>query len=301
MKRLFREPLIHFLFIGAVIFVLFFTVNKDERKYALTKKIVVTAVEIERLQDRWEKMLNRRPVDSELKGLIDSYIREQVYYREALALGLDRDDTIIRRRLMQKMEFLSNDIADLSEPDEEKLKEYFLDNREAYTLPALVSFTHIYVSLDRRGRDAYGEAQRILKGLNDAPPDKTGEYGEGDALMLASEFTRESSVDIARLFGENFSDNLFKLDLNNWHGPVESGYGLHLVRLSEKTGSRLPALSEVKEKVLIDWNFDEREKTNEDIYQRLKENYEIIVHETPGQLGNTKQKVQKETHHGASS
>ena len=125
MKKLYKEPLFHFLIIGMMLFVLFSIFNKEESNVS-GNQIVVTAAEIERLSDNWSKKWNRPPTEIELKGLIDSYIKEEVYYREALALGLDQDDTILRRRLMQKMEFLSNDLAELNQPDETALNEYFL-------------------------------------------------------------------------------------------------------------------------------------------------------------------------------
>ena len=129
MKKWHKEPLLHFLIIGAMIFVLFSIVNKEEDTVS-GNKIVVSTAEIERLSNNWSRKWNRPPTEAELKGLVDSYIKEEVYYREALALALDQNDTVLRRRLMQKMEFLSNDIAELNTPDESALNQYFIGHKD---------------------------------------------------------------------------------------------------------------------------------------------------------------------------
>ena len=282
MKKLYKEPLLHFLIIGALIFVLFSVVNKEE--IALSEnKIVVTAAEIERLSDNWSKKWNRPPTETELKGLVESYIREEVYYREALALGLDQNDTILRRRLMQKMEFLSNDIAELNTPDETELNTFFLENQEKYKLPARVSFTHIYFSLDKRGAKAFEDAKNVLTGLNALrAPER------GDSFMLEYDFIQETPFEVERLFGKVFAEQLFTLKTNSWQGPVESGYGLHLVRISEKVDSRMPELASVIDKVHTDLMFERRQKMNKEIYERLKERYEIVVEDMPKQSVMTK-------------
>jgi hypothetical protein len=277
MKHWHKEPLLHFLIIGAVIFVVFSIVNKDEIDIS-GNKIVVTAAEAERLSDNWSKKWNRPPTETELQGLVESYIKEEVYYREALALGLDKNDTILRRRLMQKMEFLSNDLAELNQPDESALNKYFLDNQEKYKLPARVSFTHIYFSLDKRGAKAFEDAKNLLSQLNDlSAPEK------GDSFMLQYDFNQETPFEVARLFGTGFAEQLFTLETNTWQGPIESGYGLHLVRISEKIDSRTPELASVIEKVRTDLMFEQRKKMNKEIYERFKERYEIVVKDLPKQ------------------
>jgi hypothetical protein len=279
MKKVYKEPLLHFLIIGAMIFVLFSIVNQEEDTVS-GNKIVVTAAEIERLSDNWSKKWNRPPTETELQGLVESYIREEVYYREALALGLDRNDTVLRRRLMQKMEFLSNDLAELSTPDESALNQFFLDNQEKYKLPARVSFTHIYFSTDKRGAKAFEDAQNVLSELK-----VLRAHERGDSFMLQYDFVQETPFEVARLFGKGFAEKLFKSEINAWQGPIESGYGLHLVRISAKIDSRMPELASVIDKVRTDWMFEQRQKTNKEIYERFKDRYEIVVEEIPKQSG----------------
>ena len=282
MKKWYKEPLLHFLIIGALIFVVFSIVNKDEIDVS-GNKIVVTAAEIERLSVNWSKKWNRPPTGTELKGLVDSYIREEVYYREALALGLDQNDTILRRRLMQKMEFLSNDLAELNQPDETALNKYCLDNQEKYELPARVSFTHIYFSLDKRGAKVVEDAKSVLSGLNVLRAPELG-----DTFMMQYDFVQETPFEVERLFGKVFAEQLFTLETNTWQGPIESGYGLHLVRIGEKVDSRMPELASVIDKVRTDLMFERRKKMNKDIYEKFKERYEIVVEDMPKQSGMAK-------------
>ena len=282
MKKWHKEPLLHFLVIGAIIFGVFSIVNKDEITVS-DNKIVLTAAAIERLSDNWSKKWNRTPTERELQGLVESYIKEEVYYREALALGLDQNDTILRRRLMQKMEFLSNDLAELNQPDESALNKYFLENQEKYRLPARVSFTHIYFSLDKRGAKVVEDAKSVLSGLNALrAPER------GDSFMMQYDFVQETPFEVERLFGKGFTEKLFTLETSAWQGPIESGYGLHLVRVSEKIDSRMPELASVIDKVRTDLMFEQKQKMNEEIYEKFKERYEIVVEDVPKQSGMAK-------------
>jgi hypothetical protein len=282
MKQWRKEPLLHFLVIGAMIFVFFSIANKEEAAVS-GNKIVVSNAEIERLGYNWSKRWNRPPTETELQGLIESYIKEEVYYREALTLGLDQNDTILRRRLMQKMEFLSNDLAELNQPDETELNEYFIDNQDKYELPARISFTHIYFSMDKRGAKASEYAKNVLLELKSSrAPER------GDSFMLEYDFVQETPFEVERLFGKGFAEQLFILGTNSWHGPIESGYGLHLVRISEKIDARMPDLASVIDKVRTDWMFEQRQKTNKEIYERFKERYEIVVEDVQKQSGMAK-------------
>jgi hypothetical protein len=244
MKKWHKEPLVHFLILGALIFFLFSFV-KDEKSNVAGNKIVISTADMERLSVNWARKWNRPPTEAELKRLVETFIREEVYYREALALGLDRNDTVLRRRLMQKMEFMTNDLAELTTPDEDALNQFFLDNQDKYELPARVSFTHIYFSVDKRGARAASDAKRALSELATASGSVPRAPQRGDSFMLPYDFTRESPFEIARVFGSGFADRLLETGINAWQGPIESGYGLHLVRIREKIDSRVPELAEV--------------------------------------------------------
>ncbi|MFT7460910.1 MAG: peptidyl-prolyl cis-trans isomerase C [Planctomycetota bacterium] len=208
MNELYKEPLLHFLIIGVLIFVLFFAVNKEE-DIVVGNKIVVSKAKIEQLNANWAKQWNRPPTDTELNGLVEAYIKEEVYYREALALGLDKNDTVLKRRLMQKMEFLSDDLAELIQPDDEALNKYFIENQEEYSLPARVSFTQIYFSLDKRGVKAFDDAKDIL-----SKHSSTEMPEQGDSSMLQNNFTETTPYEVARIFGKDFAEQLFTSDTN---------------------------------------------------------------------------------------
>ena len=280
MKKWLKEPLLHFLVIGALIFIVFSAVNEQEIPVD-EKKIVVSTGDIERLAANWLKSWNRPPTESELQGLIDSYIREEIYYREALALGLDQDDTVLRRRLMQKMEFLSQDIAELSTPNQASLEAYFHEHRDKYELPARVSFTHIYFNFDKHGREVFETANSVLAEVQAAasPVDNAPELG--DRFMMQYNFTLETPFEIARLFGQGFAEQLFQLEADGWVGPLESGYGLHLVLINEKIEARMPEFASVIDRVRTDWMFEQRQKTNREIYERFKKRYDIVIEKMP--------------------
>jgi peptidyl-prolyl cis-trans isomerase C len=285
MKYWYKEPLVHFLMIGLAIFVVYSIVNKEEAAVN-GNKIVVSSAEIERLSNTWSKKMNRPPTETELKGLIETLIKEEVYYREALSLGLDKNDTILRRRLQQKMEFLSNDLADLITPNETALQAYLRQNQEKYKLPARVSFTHIYFSRGKRGAKAAEDAENVLPGL-----DAVRAPERGDSFMMEYDFVQETPFEVGHLFGLSFAEQLFNVEPNSWQGPIASGYGLHLVRISAKTDARMPELASVIEKVRTDYMFEQRQKTNKEIYEKFKARYEIVVEALPKQSTIAKTKL----------
>jgi peptidyl-prolyl cis-trans isomerase C len=280
MKKWLKEPLLHFLLIGALLFGLYSLLNPQEADVA-ENRIVVSSGDIARLNANLTKKLQRTPVASELQELVDAYIREEVYYREAMALGLDQDDTVLRRRMMQKMEFLTNDLADLANPDEAALKKYLLDNKEQYELPARISFNHIYFSYGKRGEQIFTDAATTLNEIQSSADPATLSFDAGDPFMHKSVLTLESPFEVARLFGQEFAGQLFQLEAEGWQGPLESGYGLHLVKVSEKVDARMPELAAVIDKVRTDWTFEQRQKANSEIYRRFKQRYEIVVENMP--------------------
>ena len=273
-----KEPLLHFLLLGALLFGLYSLLNPEEASFT-DNRIVVSAGDIERLSVNWEQRRNRPPTDSELQMLIDSYIREEVYYREALALGLDQNDAVLRRRMMQKMEFLTNDIADLSQPDETALNQYFLTNQDKYELPARISFTHIYFSSTKHGQQLHDNAAKALAEISVAAETVFRAQELGDSFMHQHDFTLETSFEISRLFGDGFAARVFQLQSDGWQGPIESGYGLHLVRVNQKVDASSPELGSVVDQVRNDWMFEQRQKINKEIYDQFRQRYEIVVEE----------------------
>ena len=271
MKTLLRSPLVHFVAIGTVIFVMYellrgSAVNDNRR-------IEVGEQQIARLREMWMASWKRPPTERELDGLIDNFIREEVLYREALAMGLDRNDTVLRRRLAQKIEFLADDLATRSEPLPEELERFLEENLERYQLPARVSFSHIYFSVDRRGEACESDALDALHKMRDgASPDE-----HGDPFMLQRDYPSRTEREVAELFGSAFGEALLMLSPGSWQGPVPSSYGLHLVNVRERTPSRTPELADVSERVKNDFLAERRRAANEALVESLKERYQIVV------------------------
>ena len=269
-----REPLVHFLVLGAGIFLLAALVGKSDQDQP--DQIVVSVGQIDRLVETWQRTWQRPPTQVELEGLVEDHIREEILYREAIALGLDRDDTIIRRRLRQKMEFLPQDLVDQVEPTDAELRTYLRENADAYQVETRVSFQHIYLNLERRGTAAEGDARRLLADLkaNGGPVEPAV---LSDPILLPYDLESLSESEVARLFGQEFASRLIEIAPGGWTGPLGSSYGLHLVRVREGLPARVPGLSEVRKAVERDWQFMRRQELDDQFFRSLKERYAIEV------------------------
>jgi hypothetical protein len=275
MNRFLRHPASHVIALGALswlVYVLIFG-GQVSSNYV----IEISEGQVEQMLTRFEMTFKRPPTSQELRSLIEGQIREEVYYREAILLGLEKDDMIIRRRLAQKMDFLSSDLASLAEPTEEAIADFYEKNREDYREPPTVTFSHIYFNVDRRGvLEARDEALILRDRLNAMEEEEIDPRIYGDTFVLQHYFPEYSPMDVERSFGEQeFTDSLFSFEPGAWHGPVVSGYGLHLVLVHDKVESRMPELEEVREKVLSDLKADIRKQANDIFYSGLKSNYEI--------------------------
>jgi len=278
--KLLREPLIHFLLLGAGLFLLsgLLATSEGEDK----DRIVVSPGRIEHLVTGFSRTWQRPPTHQELEGLIEDYIKEEVWYREAQAMGLDQDDTVIRRRLRQKMEFLSEDFVATSAPTDAELTAYLDQHSEQFRIGSKISFTHVYLSPDRRGDDADQDAERLKVELLINPALAVNET-IGDPFPLSHEIELLSESQVANLFGKNFADHVFTLELHTWSGPIESGYGIHLVFVRERVEGRIPTLEEARAVVQREWESTTRREAKESLYQELRDQYLVTV-EYPEEL-----------------
>ena len=284
--KLLREPLLHFLVLGAGLFLLFGLVDDSEERSA--DRIVVTPGQVDRLVQGWARTWQRPPTREELDGLIEEHIREEVFYREALAMGLDRDDLIVRRRLRQKVEFLTDDLAAALDPSEEQLQSFLADNPEQFRVDSSLSFDHVYFNRERRGDAVQHDAEELLSRLESASSD-VDLAALGDPLLLPGEYQQASSREIAGRFGREFAEQLNELPIGRWTGPVESGYGLHLVLIRERVPGRVPALQDVRAAVERDWRASRRKDAAEAFYQGLRERYTVLVEEGTAGENETQQ------------
>ena len=278
LRTWFREPLLHFLAAGAAIFLLYRLVGGGEEG---PREIVVSEAQIESLAEGFARTWMRPPTAAEIRGLLDDYIREEVYYREAMTLGLDRDDTVIRRRLRQKMEFVSDDVASVREPTEAELQAYLARNPAAFVDPPALSFEQRLFSSDRRGEAALADARRALEQLTagKTAPVTTA----GDPSLLPRDMTAATPREIANVFGEAFAAELEDAPLDRWVGPVQSPFGMHVVRLSSRKAGRLPPLAEIRPVVLREWQATRQDDVNEAFYRELLDKYDVRIE---GELGD---------------
>jgi hypothetical protein len=274
-KLLLREPLVHFLLLGAALFALDAWLRPAAAPAASTE-IVVSEVRIASLAQNFPRTWRRPPTKEELDGLIESFVKEEVMVREALALGLDRDDAIIRRRLQQKMEFVSEQAAASVQPTDEDVARYLSANADAFRVEASVTFTQVYLDPRRRVATLAADAKRLLDALNGArSPDPTQ---LGDRLLLLEPgYENAPQAEVARLFGADFAEALVKQPVGQWVGPIPSGYGAHLVRVDALVPGGTPKLDEVRPLVEREWANARRQELGKAFYDGLRAKYTIKV------------------------
>ncbi len=273
MKSLLREPLIHFLFIGATLFLIFELF--DDPAGPQSSRIVITTGQIEFLKASYARSRQRQPTEQELQSLVDSYVRQEVFYREALALGLDKDDTIIRRRLNQKLELMSDDLVGIIVPSDEDLQQFMDIHTKSFMIEPQVAFRHVFLDISQRGNSAQDDAARLLAVLSDEKS-KSDPDTLGDRLMLPKSFNLSPASEIARMFGKPFSLELINSTQGQWVGPVLSGYGVHLIKVTEHVEGRMPSLDEIRENVEWEWSAAHRKELKENIYNELREKYSVV-------------------------
>ncbi|MBL0057793.1 MAG: peptidyl-prolyl cis-trans isomerase [Elusimicrobia bacterium] len=278
LKKLAREPLLHFLLLGAAMFAVYSLVSTGAG--GAPGKIVITQGQLASLWENFTRTRQRPPTAEEWEGLVRQRVREEVFYREALALGLDKDDSIIRRRLQQKMEFLSDDVAIRAQPTEDELKAYLEAHPDFYRRDPQVTFQQVFLNPEKHAQRLAPDAARLLAQLNKMRT-KTDVSKLGDPIMLDNVYKALPSREIARLFGDKFAKSLEGIPVGQWQGPVESAFGAHLVFVRERAGGGVSSLAEVQDAVRRDWDNDHRLQANEKFYQNLLTRYTVTI-ETPG-------------------
>ena len=266
MRYWFKEPLLHFLIVGGLLFALYGWLNPGPGNEP--RVVRITAAEVNWLKGTWAGQWQRPPNEQELRGLVTNYLKEELLSHEARELGLDENDTVVRRRLAQKMEFLVQDVAQLAEPAEDELRQFYDANRTHYQAPARISFTQIYFKTETAAR----------QGLEKLATHSKAEVG--DPILLEREYTRIDEQTVTSLFGPEFSDSLFVLDPGRWQAPVASGFGFHLVRVSEREPAQPRPYEEVRAQVLNEWYRSHQAKANEQFFADLLKKYDVIVDET---------------------
>ena len=274
LKKFIRDPLFHFLAIGGIVFALFSWLGEPES--VDPRVIQLTAGEIGAMQKFWEKTHFRLPTNAELESLIDNRIKEEILYREALAMGMAEGDPLIRRRLAQKMEFLSEGLMDPGDPTDTDLRGYVAANPDQFQEPARLSFRHVYLNPERRGKNLERDARALLVSLKESQQSNNGKMA-GDPILLNSHFDQITSTSLSSFFGQEFAQAVMALPSGEWRGPVRSGYGLHLIYIYARTEARMPEFGEIREKVRVALLEKRRRDAANSLYESLRDRYQIVV------------------------
>lgn len=268
--RLLREPLLHFLALGGLLFAAHAALGTSKEDASLAPSVRITAADAGWLRQMWARQWRRPPTDEELTSLVADHLKEEVLVREAKALELDVGDTVVRRRLAQKMAFLIDDTIRTAEPPEDELCALYEARPDLVRTPLRVSFTQVFFHREQGD----GRAGALLATLSDstAPPEQ-----QGDRLLLADTFTDQDGQTLANLFGASFAQAVLDLPVGRWAGPVESGYGLHLVKVTAVSPSQARPFAEVRDRLTEEWRRARQEAAQARLLQELMRKYRVAV------------------------
>jgi len=272
--------LLHFLLLGAGLFLLFRIVGGDSQA---PREIVVTEARVEALAESFARTWMRPPTAQELTGLVDDYVKEEIFYREAVTMGLDRDDVVIRRRLRQKLEFISEDVAAAQEPTEQQLHAYLDAHAEKFVEPDRQSFQQVYFSPERRGEAAVRDAEKLLNELR-AGRGPADPAEAGDPTLLPPGLEAATPQQIANTFGEEFALQVAEAPVGQWAGPARSSFGWHVLRVAERSPGTTPTLEAIRPIVAREWQSEQRQRLGDQFYQAMRSQYDVRVEGELGEL-----------------
>ena len=267
MRRILREPLLHFLVLGALLFVAYAWVDREGTR--AVGEIVVPAERVRGLAEQFRRTWQRQPTEQETDGLVQTFVREEVMYREGLSMGLDRDDPVIRRRVQQKLEFIGDGSVP-AVPTDAELQAWVDGHAALYAVPPHYTLRQIYFDPGRHD----DMAALIARTRADLAEDRAA---RGDSTPLPAQLTDAETGDIERVFGIEFARGLAVLPVGGWEGPIPSGFGVHLVQIQARGQARVPQLADVRSQVERDWLHDRSQKSLEDFYQQLRSRYTVTV------------------------
>ncbi|MGF1901628.1 hypothetical protein [Aliivibrio sifiae] len=281
MIKIIKDPFIHFMVIGAALFAVYeFNRDADEGNI---NQITISEIEVNNAINGWEKRWQRLPSDKELQAVLEQKVRQEVFYREALALNLGQDDPVVRRRLAEKMMFIANDLVVPEQASDKQLTAFMQSSPDKFTKPVITTFKHVYFNPDLHNIETaelltFIEEQR--KALNDdrEPPI--------DYQTLSDDFYNDLSIQnipeyqIARIFGKQFTQELAQVPSGEWYGPITSGYGKHLIKMEYRSEPELTPLSDIRDKVLASWKVAQQKQSNDSLYESLRGNYDVVIEKT---------------------
>jgi peptidyl-prolyl cis-trans isomerase C len=281
MKRLLREPLIHFLLIGAALFAASGYMQRGRSVVESSKQIQLTVDDLRQLVILFQSQWRREPTAQELSRLVENKVQEEILYREALAMGLDNDDTIVKRRMAQKLQFLAEDVAAAREPTAAELKSWFEKNKAMFAQPSRVSFRHLYFTPDRRGQRARDDAAQALAKLAGQPQDTKLAASLADPFMFQDYYRDRAPDYLGKEFGPQFAHAVATLPAGSWQGPIESGFGWHLVFVDTVIPGRVPAFEEIESDVKTAWLGEQKALAWEKAYKEMRTKYTVLLPAPP--------------------
>jgi peptidyl-prolyl cis-trans isomerase C len=277
LQRWLREPLLHFLLIGIAAFAVYAYVHRGRGGVEPSRQIVMGLDELQQMDVYFVSQWHRQPTPDEFQAMVEDKVREEVLYREALAMGLDKDDTIVKRRMAQKMQFLSEDVAAAHEPSTAELKAWFEKNSSKFALPSRYSFRHLYFSPDKRGKNARDDAARALTTIAGQPEDSRLAVSLADRFMFQDYYGDRAPEALAKEFGPQFAVALEQLKPGSWQGPIQSGYGWHLVFIDVVIPGRIPALEEIEPDVKTAWLAEQKATAWQKAYAEMRAKYTVLL------------------------
>ena len=281
MKRLLHEPLFHFLLIGAVLFAVDHYVQPTQGAAPASKQIQLTFDDLGQLVMLFQSQWRREPTPQELSRLVENKVQEEILYREGLAQGLDKDDTIVKRRIAQKLQFLAEDVAAAREPTTAELKGWFEKNKAMFAQPGRMSFRHLYFSPDRRGERAREDAAKALSKLAGQPQDAKLAASLADPFMFQDYYRDRAPDYLSKEFGPQFALAVAKLATGSWQGPIVSGFGWHLVFVDTVIPGRVPAFEEIEADVKTSWLGEQKAQAWEKAYKEMRAKYTVLLPAPP--------------------
>jgi parvulin-like peptidyl-prolyl isomerase len=286
--RFLREPLLHFLLLGVILFGISFWRNRQPEAEAGAKQIVLTEDDLLQMVVAWRAQGRPEPTSEQFQAMLAAKIREEVLYREALGMGLDKDDTIVKRRMAQKMDFLAEDLSALREPTREELQAWLKAHPQDFAYPARLSFRHLYFSPDKRQARARDDAAEALAKAAALGADSAEAANLGDRFMFQDSYADRTPDQVTTVFGPKFARALFEQKPGTWAGPVESGFGWHLVFVDSLTPGRLPEFEEIEGEVKTQWVANQRAEFKRTAFETMRAKYQVILPARPEEDGAQK-------------
>lgn len=276
-SRLPRSPAFHIVALGSLLGLALLVIVGPPTGKDAERRVVVTTNDLAQVQVAFMRTWQREPTRLELRGELEKFIREEILYREALARGYDRDDVVVRRAMQRKMEFLAQAQAQQDPPSDQEIQAYFALRKERYRVPSVVSFQQVYLSLDARGDRTEEEAAAELERIRATDPEPSELAGWGDPIMLDASYSGQTEQQVRSQFGDAFADAVLELEPGSWQGPIRSGYGLHLVKVTRREDGYIPNWTEVRRQLLTDMAYEANNAAKDQLFQEISQGYQVLL------------------------